>query len=56
MDDELVALHGDEDKGEDGDGNRNALDEGCELTQRLSKDPLVHQGVNDGDWQAYDAH
>lgn len=56
MDNELVALHGDEDKGIDGNANRYALDERRELTESLPQDPVVHQSVDNGDWQADDAH
>lgn len=56
VDDELVALHGYEDKGEDGNRDRDALDKGCDLTECLPQDPAIHQGVDDGDRQAHDAH
>lgn len=56
VDDELVALHGDEDQGEDGHGHGHALDEGRDLTQSIAQDPAVHQRVDDGDRQANDAH
>lgn len=56
MDNELVALHGNKDEGKDGDGHGDALDEGCEFTEGVSKDPVVHQSVDNGDGQAHNAH
>lgn len=56
VDDQLVALQGDEHQGEDGDSDGHALDEGRDLAQCLAQDPTVHQGVDDGDGQAHHAH
>lgn len=42
VNDELVALQGDEDHGDDGDRHRHALHEGRELAKRLPQDPAVH--------------
>lgn len=56
VDNELVALQGDEDEGEDGDGDWYTLDEGRELAENFSQDPVVHQGVDDSDRQANHAH
>ncbi|CAG5920789.1 unnamed protein product [Menidia menidia] len=56
VDNELVSLHGNEDQRKHGNANRYALDEGRELTQSFSKDPAVHECVDDSHWQAYDAH
>lgn len=56
VDDELVAFQGNKHHGEDGDRDRHALDERRDLAEGLSQDPSVHQGVDDSDWQADDAH
>lgn len=56
VDDELVALQGDQDHGEDGDGDGHALHEGRELAKRLAEDPVVHQRVDDRDRHAHETH
>lgn len=56
VEDELVALQGDQHQGEDGHSDGHALDEGRDLAESLPQDPAVHKGVYDRDGQADDAH